>query len=176
MRSLLHCIAQTAVRVGKRLKDIFDLAINCQPSVVVLDDLHHVMENCSDVGEDHTSPDALLATRNTQGMYDPPNKGQATSFVPCREYIPISSIKGVEKCPLLGGFPISDGPLSEVLLFPPPPLALLDQLSRLDRSPATVAVVATTRCIQDLHPMLVQSRGSHLFEEKIEILPPDLVS
>ena len=56
------------------------------------------------------------------------------------------------------------------------PSALIDQLSLLDQSPAQVTVIGTTRCNHDLHPMLQQSRGCHIFEEILEIQPPDLVS
>jgi hypothetical protein len=60
--------AQTAVRVAKRLRDIFQTAIECEPSIVILDDLHNATPNFSDV-EEQTSPEAALATRNTQGVY-----------------------------------------------------------------------------------------------------------
>ena len=62
------CSAQTAVRVAKRLRDIFQTAIECEPSIVILDDLHNATPNFSDV-EEQTSPEAALATRNTQGVY-----------------------------------------------------------------------------------------------------------
>ena len=66
---LFVCVdsAQTAVRVGKRLREIFEAAIDCRPSVVVLDDLHNATPSSSD-GEDQTSGEAVLSTRNTQGM------------------------------------------------------------------------------------------------------------
>ena len=53
---------------------------------------------------------------------------------------------------------------------------LLDQLSAVDQAAGKVVVIATTRCRQDLHQLLLQSRGSHVFEQVMEILPPDLVS
>jgi hypothetical protein len=111
--------AQTAVRVGRRLCEIFETAVRCQPSVVLLDDLHNAMPAFSD-GEEQTSGEATLATRLAQ--------------------------------------------------------ALLDQLSLLDRTQARVVVMATARCRDSLHPMLLQSRGRHVFEKVLEIAPPDLVS
>ena len=51
----------------------------------------------------------------------------------------------------------------------------LDLLEGLDQSGARVVVIATSRCRQDLHPVLLQSRGCHVFEECLEIKPPDLV-
>ena len=62
------CSAQTAVRVAKRLRDIFETAVECEPSIVILDDLHNAVPNFSDE-EEHTSPEAALATRNAQGVY-----------------------------------------------------------------------------------------------------------
>ena len=62
------CVGQTAARIGKRLKDAFELAIDRQPSVVLLDDLHNAMPHFSD-GEDQTSAEAILSTRNTHGTY-----------------------------------------------------------------------------------------------------------
>ena len=61
-----HCIAQTAVRVGKRFKEIFESAVLCQPSVVVLDNLHNAMPYFSDV-EEQTSGEGFLSTKKAQG-------------------------------------------------------------------------------------------------------------
>ena len=55
-------------------------------------------------------------------------------------------------------------------------IALLDQLNNLNRTSSQVVVIATTKCKEDLHPMLLQSRGCHVFSEILEIPPPDLVS
>ena len=54
--------------------------------------------------------------------------------------------------------------------------ALLDQLNRLDQTAVRVVVIAITASRGDLHPLLLQSRGYHVFEEVLEIQPPDLVS
>ena len=56
------------------------------------------------------------------------------------------------------------------------PTALLDQLCVIDQMDAAVAIIATIRCKEDLHPLLLQSRGNHVFEKVLEIQPPNLVS
>ena len=58
--------AQTAVRVAKRLREVFDVAVECQPSVVVLDNLHNAVPHFSDM-EEQASGEGLQGTRNAQG-------------------------------------------------------------------------------------------------------------
>ena len=60
--------AQTAVRVGKRLKEIFESALHRQPSLVVLDNLHDAMPFFSDV-EEQMSGDGLLSMKKAQGVF-----------------------------------------------------------------------------------------------------------
>ena len=60
-------VVQTAVRVGKRIKDIFETAVNCQPAVVLLDNLHNAMPRFQDV-EEQTSGEGFLSLKKVQGM------------------------------------------------------------------------------------------------------------
>ena len=69
MHNVCHCLTsvQTAVRVGKRLKEIFETALNCHPAVVVLDNLHNAMPRFLDV-EEQTSSEGLLSMKKSQGI------------------------------------------------------------------------------------------------------------
>lgn len=58
---------QTPVRVAKRMKEIFETAVNCQPAVVILDNLHNAMPHFQDV-EEQTSGEGFLSLKKVQGM------------------------------------------------------------------------------------------------------------
>ena len=60
-------VGQTAVRVGKRLQEIFQAALRCHPAVVILDNLHDAMPHFTDV-EEQTSGEGLLSLKKVQGM------------------------------------------------------------------------------------------------------------
>ena len=85
-------------------------------------------------------------------------------------------------------YPLSLNTHTHPLLSHPPPsilfllpsslfinLVILEFLTEFQKEQVAVVVIATAESKATVHPLLLQSRGRHIFDKIIEISPPTLV-